>query len=316
MITTDTTKLFFRNSGLIWRILAYFIVCGLVIGGVCFAVCYPFISNLVEAGVFDKIYTLLTENLVGNVNHIFESLAEIFQQIIDIIFANWQNILPILVLFFILVCVLGSFILALSEMALADCLYGYMGSNSKLGFSNCFIKNLVQSVKLQLAKILVVLPCNIIICVAVACSLMLYFTGNFWLVTFAPFVVILVFTVLYALRNAIFCAWVPCVVVRNIGVWDALRESTRASFKNFGKIFATYFILAICMVAITIAAISLTASVGLIISIPACVLFNSALSMVLYFNINGLKYYIDNGQIITPRKREEWENVYSLKYVI
>ncbi len=316
MITTDTTKLFIHNSGLTWRILFYMAVIGLIIGGIGFAATYPFISTLSELGVFTEIKDLLIDSLGGGVAQIFGGMASLFVGLGQILLDNLGYILPLFAILFVVVGFLGGFLIGISEMAIADCLYGYMGSNNKIGFMNALVKNLVFSIKLQLAKFVVMLPFNLITILALFGALMLYFTGNFWLVTFAPFIVILVLTLLLALRNTIFSAWVPCAVVKGQGVWQSLGESVSDVFKNFGRIYIPYFLFSLAVVAVTIAAISLTACVALIITIPACVLAASVVNMVLYFNRNGLKYYVDNNEIVTPNKKEVWDNVYSLKYVI
>lgn len=317
MVTTDTSKLFIRNVGVVWGLLAYLVVCILIIGGLSIALCYPFIESLVSAGVFNEIFAVLTNNVANlQVGQIFGSLADIIVKISGIIGDNLASIVPMVIILFFIICVLGGFLVGLSELAVADCLYGYMGSNSKIGFFSCFIKNIVKSVKLQLAKLAVVLPCNIVIIAAIIACLMLFTIGNFWVSVFAPFVLTLVFILLFALKNTLFSAWVPCVIVKDYGAWSALRQSFGDVTKNFGKIFGRYFVLSVAIVAVTIASIILTASVGLILTIPACILFASIMNMVIYFYMNGLKFYVDDDEIVASKKREDWESINSLKYII
>lgn len=317
MVTQDTAKLFVRNAGLVWRIMLYIIICLFIIGGLGIALCYPFVENLVTNGVFDDIFALFTSNVANvEVTQLFVSVADIFRQIFEIIAANWTNFLPIAIILFLITNVLGGFLLGLSEMAVADCLYCYMGSNTKIGFMNCFVKNIVKSIKLQLAKLAVVLPFNIIILTSVLACFLLFSVGNFWLSFFTPFIIILVFSLLFALKNTIFCSWVPSIVAKNWGIWYALKESVRDVAKNFGKIYGRQFVLVIGMVALVIASIILTASVALVLVVPAIVLFLSIMNMVIYFYINGLKFYVDTDEIITSKKREDWENINSLKDVI
>ena len=87
-------------------------------------------------------------------------------------------------------------------------------------------------------------------------------------------------------------------------------------FKNFGKIYGRQFILTLSIIAVTIAAIILTASVGLILTIPAGVVFCGVMNMVIYFYINGLKFYVDDDVIVSSKKKESLENINSLKDII
>ena len=78
MIATNTTKLFVHNGGLVWRMMLYLVVCVLIIGGLSIAVCYPFIAELMSAGVFNEIFLLLTNNIANvQMGQMFSALADI-----------------------------------------------------------------------------------------------------------------------------------------------------------------------------------------------------------------------------------------------
>lgn len=317
MIATNTTKLFVHNGGLVWRIMLYLVVSVLIIGGLSIAVCYPFIAELMSAGVFNEIFLLLTNNIANvQMGQMFSALADIIVHIFEIIASNLGLILPMAILLFVIICVLGGFLVGLAELAVADYMYGYMSSNTKYGFMNCFVKNIVKSIKLQLLKCAVLLPFRLVVCGVIIGGLLLFTTGNFWLILLAPFMIILVLCLLFALKNAFFSAWIPCVVVRDLPPLEALRLSISDVTKNFGKIYGRYFVVAILMVAVSFAAITLTASVGLLLVVPAYMLFATIINMVIYFYINGLKFYVDSDEIITSKKKEDWENINSLKYII
>ncbi|MBO5102880.1 MAG: hypothetical protein J6C13_02180 [Clostridia bacterium] len=317
MVITNTAKLFIRNGGLVWRILAYLLGCLLILGGLGLAICYPLIVNLSEAGFFTQLADIVVNSFANiRIDQIFSSISELIVSLGTIISQNIAEILPLVIVFVIIVQFFGYFLVGLSELAIIDCLYGYMGSNAKLGFANCFIKNLRKSLKLQLAKMLVVVPFNLIITCAVICCLMLFTTGSFIISVIAPFICVLVLALLSSIKSTLFCAWTPCMLARDYGVWYALKQSTNDVCKSFGKIFGRQFVMMICFIAINFAAWILTAGVGLLLTIPACILFNKIFGMVIYFYINGQRFYVDNDQIISPKKKEDWEPISNLKNVI
>lgn len=317
MITTDSIKLFLRNGGLVWRVMVYIVICALLLGGLSVAICMPFIQQLVDTGCFNQIFDIFTGNVANiQLGAILGSVSQVVIDIMNIISQNIGTMLPMAIGLFFIWGVLGSFLFGLGELAVADSLYGYMGSNTKIGFTSCFIKNIVRSVRLQLSKVVTVLPFNMLIWAAVYGCLMMHTSSSTLVLAIAPFVLILVVTVLLALKRTIFCAWAPCIIVQNTGTWESLGYCMQDVFKNFGKIYGRQFILTLSIIAVTIAAIILTASVGLILTIPAGVVFCGVMNMVIYFYINGLKFYVDDDVIVSSKKKESLENINSLKDII
>lgn len=317
MITTDSIKLFLRNGGLVWHVLIYIVVCTLLLGGLTVAICMPFIQTLIEAGCFDQILDIFTGNVANiQLNVIFASIADLVTNIFGAIGADLGTMLPYVIILFLIFGVLGSFLYGLGELAVADCLYSYMGSSTKIGFSSCFIKNIFRSARLQLSKLVTVLPYNILICAVVYACLMMYNSTSVWVLTIAPFLLVLAVTLLVALKRTFVCAWAPSIIVRNEGTWAAFGSGLYDVFKNFGKIFGRQFVLVLLMIAVTIAAIILTASVGLVLTIPAGIVLCGVVNMVLFFYISGLKFYVDDDEIVSSKKKESLENINSLRDII
>ncbi len=317
MIITHSTKIFMRTSGVVWRILPYMLVCMLIVFGVALAACYPLFTSLSEAGFFAQVTTLFSD-FVFNVNlaDIFNSVADLMVAFFDVIAKNAGTLVPLVV---VLVLILGlglSFLIGLSELAMVDYLYGYMSSNSHLSFGSCLIKNLKKSAKLQLAKLLIVLPVDLLIIAVFIASLMLFTLEISWLAFVAPFIIVLALTLLIALRQTMFCMWAPCLIVHNGSVFGALRESFRLMIKNFGAIFPRQLVMTLIYIGVNIAVCLFTASVGLLLTVPATAYFTNIMGQVAFFHINGLKFYIDENQIISPHKKEEWEHLETLKNIV
>ena len=317
MVITNTTKIFIRNVGLVWRILFYTLLCVLVVGGIAVAVCFPLLTKLSDAGFFNELAEVIGGSF-GNVrlDQVFTSIGELIGSLGHIIMQNLGDVLLLSIILLVIINVLGGLLMGLSEMAIADCLYGYMGSNSKSEFLSCFVKNLGKSIKLQLAKLLINIPINFIIGMSIYACLLLSQKGNVWLDLLAPTLCILVVVLIGALKSTFFCAWTPSVIVHNNSVWKGFADGLSGVSKNFGKIYSRQVVIYVCYIAINIASIVLTACVGLIFTIPACILFGQTLGMVIYFYVNGLRFYVDNDEIYSPKKKEDWEPVQDLRYIV
>ena len=317
MIITHSTKIFMRTSGVVWRLLPYMLVCILIVLGIALAVCYPLITSLSEAGFFSQIMSLFGDSFLNvNLADVFNSIAEVLVSFGEVVAENIGTLVPLVVALVLILGIGLSFLIGLSELAMADYLYGYMSSNSRLSFGSCLVKNLKKSAKLQLAKLAVVLPVYLIIISVFIASLMLFTLDISWLVFVAPFIIVLALTLLIALRQTMFCMWAPCLIVHNGSVFGALRESFRQMAKNFGAIFPRQLVMTIIYIGVNIAVCLFTASVGLLLTVPATVYFTNIIGQVAFFHINGLKFYIDENQIVSPHKKEEWEHPDALKNII
>ena len=317
MVITNSLKLFMRNGGLVWRIMAYFLLVGLLVVGITFAICYPLIAKLSEAGFFAQIAELIGNSFVNiRIDQIFIGIGQLLINLGEIIIANLNEILPLLIIFVLIVIVLGSFLLGLSEIAVLDCLYGYMGSNSKLGFASCFVKNLGKSLKLQLSKLLINIPYMIIITLIIIGSLFIFNMGGFWIQLIVPTGCVLLLTLFASFKSTLFCTWTAGMVVQNWTVWHSFAEGVKSVWRNFGKIYGRRLVLTLSFVAINVLAWILTACVGCILTIPATVLFVNIFNMVVYFSTNGLRFYVDSESIHSPKKKEDWEPIRHLKDII
>ena len=106
------------------------------------------------------------------------------------------------------------------------------------------------------------------------------------------------------------------MMVHNRSVWGALKENFVVMSKNFGTIFSSQLVMTLIYVGLNIATLLFTASAGLLLTIPATMLFAATLGQVAYFSTNGLRFYIDENEIISPKKKEDWEHINALKDII
>lgn len=316
MILTDTIKLSLNNGNLIWKIMLYVVFGGLLIGGLAVVCCYGLVNELINAGIFAEISALFSNSFFNlHINDIMINISEVIYAMGDILVANAMQVLPLLILLFVIVGVLGSFVFNLMHIPTTECIYGYMGSFSRLGFSGCFIKHIKLSIKYALARTLVVLPYNIIMLGAILGSMKLYGLGGLWGIL-ASFVVILVIVILYSIRNVLFGNWATSIVVQRCGVWVGLRDSVKDNMKVFKNILPMSMAFVLIVVALNMAGIMFTAGVGLFLTIPCGILMMFVFNNMMYFYGNGLRFYIDKDTIVSPRKIENYESISSLKDII
>lgn len=316
MMFLDTLKLTFNNVNLLWKVLLYHLICIVLVSGVTVAICYPLITNLSSAGFFADIVGLVEQNMFNlRLDQTLVTVADIINKFIDIVVSDLPLYLPYTIAGIAMLAIFGEFLGGLAEIPTKECLYGYMGSWSRLGFMGCYIKNLGRSVKYSLTKLLVVLPFDLILIAGIIALMYLYKLGFVWSV-FAPFLIILALTLFIAIRQVLFGGWVSAIIVKNKRVFEGLRAGLHSYSKAFGRVFSLAISVVLMVIALNIMAITLTASVGLIIAVPLSLIFIYTFNMVAYFYTNGLRFYIDKNKIVSPRKIEDFESMYALKDII
>lgn len=316
MMFLDSVKLTFNNANLLWKVLLYHFIGAVLVCGLTLAVCYPLIVHLADAGFFADIYGILQSSVFNlQIDQILNVITQVIEKFANVISSDLGTYLPYAIIALAMVFVLGEFLAGLAEIPTKECLYGYMGSWSRFGFMGCFIKNLGKSVKFALTKLLVVLPYDLIMVAGLGALLYVFKLGTMWSL-FVPFFMILALILFITIRIVLFGGWACSIVSQNKKVFQGLRAGVHAYLKAFGKVFSVGLVVVLLCVAANFLAIMLTASVGLVLTLPLSLLFMFTFTMVAYFYTNGLRFYIDKNNIVSPRKIEDFESMNVLKDII
>ena len=59
-----------------------------------------------------------------------------------------------------------------------------------------------------------------------------------------------------------------------------------------------------------------TCLVGLIVTVPASFLLYSSFGMVSAYESQGMRYYVDIYNVITPKKKERLDKLTDMKYIV
>ncbi len=315
MILDNSFRVFSNKFRLVWRVLLYCLLVVVLLSGIALASCYSLIVALSENGFLNQVGDFINANLFNfRIDQILQDGALLFNEFLAIISLN-THLIPFVIILLVVVFLLGSILFGLLELPLIECIYGYMGSCSKLNFMGYFISNFSRSLKYRLSKLIVTVPLDLLI-VASFFALLQLFTLSGFLSIIAPFIILLALVLLISLRLSLFAEWGPCIVVNNIGIWKGLKENFKNIRKNYKVVFGTVLITVILAFAANYGLSALTCGVALFISIPATIVFFNVMYTVIYFHLNGLRYYIDKERIITPKKLEDQERIKDMRNLI
>ncbi len=314
MILSDTIRILGRNHYLLWKLVLYILVCILMVSGLAMAICTPLISELSRLGFWNDLWGLvnsLTFNF--SADSIFTSVYEFLVNTGALIANNLSTVLPFLIVFSLILCLGFKFTIGLVELPLADCVYNTMASNSRFNLGASFVKNLKASVKLQLSKLCVVLPVEIIFVALSTSVLFLYAFDVAWLNVLVPLIWAFVVIVLITIKYTLFALWTPAKAIFEYGSWRSLRKAFSSLRGNVCAMFGRTLLLTIACFILNGLMIMFTYMVGLIVTLPLSLFVFIVYGLVMTFYLNGLRFYVREKEIITPKKKENWERVSSIK---
>ncbi|MBR4270608.1 MAG: hypothetical protein IKQ31_02910 [Clostridia bacterium] len=314
MILSDTVRILGRNHYLLWKLILYILVCVLVVSGLALAICTPLVSELGRLGFWDELWGVInTLTFNFNADSIFTGVYQFLLDAGNLIVNNISTVLPLMIVFCVILVVGLKFTIGLVELPLADCVYNTMASNSKFNLGASFIKNLKSSVKLQLSKLCVVLPVEIIFAVLNTSVLFLYAFDISWLNVLVPLIWVFVAIVLVSIKSTIFALWTPSKTIFECGIWQSLKKSFTSLKGNVCAMFGRSLLLVSLCFVLNILMVMFTWNIGLFITLPLSLFVFIVYGLVMTFYLNGLRFYLNEKEIITPKKKENWERVSSLK---
>lgn len=315
MIVENSFKISMNKAGLVWRIFLYQLVTLILISGICLACFYPLFDHLFECGFFDGVRQFFADNAYNfSVGSIF---SEIGAKIIELwtILTSSAYLLIMAILFVVVFVVLFTICSAMLEIAVCECVYGFMGSYTKLNFFGSFVSNLWRGLKFAFCRLFTVVLFDLVIIGGVSFAFC-QFGHSSLLDTLLPFVIILGFVLLTSLKQSLFALWIPNMVTNNESIWKSFGQNFKLGAKNFKTVFGITIMSVVVVFALHFGLGLLTCGVGLLISIPASVLFFNVLYTVMFFHFSGLKYYVDKDKIITPKKLEDLEKIGNIGKII
>lgn len=312
----NSIKILFSNFHLVWRDMLYHLIIFVLCGFFVYHTVTPIYRLLETSGFIDNVISSYTDFMSRlNLADFMIKIKDLSKEFIIILTDNMANIWINFVLLFLVIGFFSPVLHTMSGLAMCYSLNYYMGSMNthsyRLSFSETFKKNLSYS----LCFYLINLPITAVLGVIFVLSLKLFSVN--WLVKIVALILVVSLgVIMLALRSTLFIAWAPAMVVTNAGVWKSLGLGIKSTFRRFNKVFPSAIGVVLTLLVVNLFLGTYTLGVGLLVSIPISYLLSSSLGMVSFFEAQGMRYYVDVYNVITPQKREKTDKLEDMKYVI
>lgn len=311
MMFRNSLKLFVANFSVFWKLLLYKIV----MIALCMALLIPafkgWINCLTEANFFELLTNFATKSVFSDTTTLLNDLFILVNSLLNGIKFLYIQDLPILIYSLCIVCIVMPLLFELSSIPTGEGLYSYMASLTKSSFMASFISKIGRSFVYALSRVLLSLPIVAGILVGLYHLLSLCTIGGVFQI-FLPIIIILYFAILISLYLTIFCGWMPASVVFNISSTKAFKKGIKAVLRKFFKLFSCVFVIIFFASMFSF----MFTTFSLLALIPLASVALVMLEMVMFFESQGMRYYVDLDTIISPKKFEQCEKFNKIKNII
>lgn len=316
MIYKNTLKITLSNFDIVWKTIIYYALVFALTGFLSYLCLEPIYKILVQTGFIANLtnaYSSFLTNL--NLTEFLASADDLIWQIGSILKHNlatvWINFAGLGIIIFFFRAILSN----LTIMASCNSLHYYMGSMNKHGFYTSFKETLGLNIKVQLLYFLICLPITIIFCFL--CFLCLKLMGlSFWFTLLAIVLLLCLLSLFCAFKHCLFDGWIPTMIILNYGIWKSLKTSVKNSFRIFPRVYAGAIGVVATLLISNFFIGLFTFMVGLLITVPFSYFLVSVFGMVITYEGQGMRYYVDVYNVITPKKKDVSDKLSSMKYLV
>lgn len=312
----NSVKILFSNFDHVWKMALYFLLLSVVSIFLLYLSISPMYLMLENSGVIEELLQVYTNFLSSlNLTEAFSAISSIVSRGIDTLFNDIALIWPSLLGIGLVVVFFEFYTKGLVSMPVSNSVNYYLGSINKRGFYASFSETLGKNLKFELCYYIVTLPFNVGIVIALIYSLSLFSIS--WVVSLIAIILLLaVFILLISLKQTLFSLWLPTYVIMNYGVFKSLRYSVKMLFRRFVKVFSGMVGVVLTIFLLNFILGVFTLGVGLLVSIPISFTFYNIYGMVSAYDCQGMRYYVDIYNVITPKKKENADKLSDMKYIV
>lgn len=297
MLYKNSVKLLTTNFGLVWKQLVYSLLCLAI--SIVSAVLFlgPVVDCLKSAGWIKEVTTIF-ETVYVNISELGAVVENAFIHFFKIIAQNFSTLWVYFALMFVVSYMLPMVLLNYSQFVLAKVVGDQMSSLMQSGYTKTIFESGKQGMLYAIAKCIYDLP-FVIVKLAI---LFFYFTFAKGIVlTIALLSLsVLLFILVEAVRISMFTCFAGYVIETGKNPFKGYFKSLVVVGKQFGRVLSNTIAVILSIVFINSFIGLFTVLSGLLITIPASMVFCAIYYQVVYFSVQGKRYYLTNSLIVNP----------------
>ncbi len=311
MKLNNSIKLSMANFSLFWKILLYKIFAF----GISFLFILPIFGSLktgfAESGFTSVVRAMFSNSTFQSVPNAMNILLSLFQTFFGGIAIIAKTNVIMLIYLAIILLIVVPFLLKLSDVPASEVVYSYMSSLTKNSFILSFINMFGVTMSYSILRTLV--ETLFLLCFGGGFYgiLLLGNTSEVWAII-APLMLFIYIVLMIALNSSIHNGWASSVVVFNCGACKGFKKGINAVKRNFLSTLSSFSVVMIVFVGLTY----IFGIYALFLIIPLSALILCVFGQVLFFESQGMNYYLSPDKIIKPKKLESTDKICKVRYII
>ena len=133
-----------------------------------------------------------------------------------------------------------------------------------------------------------------------------------WLNTAALFIEIILLVVLFTLNKVTTTGWAPAVIVFGCSVFAGYIRGAKVVVRRFWRTLLVGLLIFLIFFLVTFIA----GVYSLVVTVPIVAALLCMYDMTTFFTSQGMRFYVNNSTILTPKKLEEVDNINKARYII
>lgn len=315
MSLSNAFRLLIAKFSLIWKNLLWMVIALSITVGLGYLICHPLIVALSEQEVMGGLTDYISNSSTSSFQQGFTYFVDQVVKLVNIVFSDFASYGLSFILGILLLIIVFGIFSSIRDLATTEVMRAHMTSFSKFGFLGASISKTGVGIVQGLQRVIVTLPFLAIYSAVIYLGYIMIQAGGL-AYTLSPFVVILLITLICAFQITIFSCWLPVITMHRIHPSLALGKGFNVVGTTFWRTFSDSIIFVLIAVVINYAFAKFSFCVTLLITIPATIVLGAIFQMVVYFEAQGQRYYIDSQNIVTPKKIEMHDKPQKNKYLI
>lgn len=311
MKLNNSIKLSFANFSLFWGILIYKVIAVAIAFLLFLPIMSIVLNNLSLAGFGGSFNDLLQspifQNMSVSCSKLYTCFVTFFEGLGNLASNNTFAFIYLILLFVIIL----PFLLKLGDIPASESVYSYMASLNKNHYASNFVSNINKSSGYAILKTLIEIP---FWAITILCSygILKLAVLNYNVAIIFAFILFAFLILMFSLKISILNGWVPSIVSFKQCAGKSFKKGIKSVKRNFWSTLSSFAMVMLVVVAL----IGTFGVFSIPVLIPLLELVIVVFGQVLFFESQGMNYYIALDKIVKPRKLEEADKIKKVKLII
>lgn len=293
----NSLKLLASNFSVVWKHLVYILITSAITLGLVLAFAGPSVECLKASGWVDKASSIF-ETVYTESRTIYSVIKEVVSSFFVVLKYNFSEIWYSIIGLIITAYLVPTFFSGIGNFNLSSTSQKKMTSLLNVGYTQNLISNLKPACAYSFVRMIFKLPFDLLKIVVVVTLFNL--STTFITKLLFLFLMCALLIIISTLEMVTFAGFAPYMIEKGGNAFKCFYKSTVPVLKKFEKNFSNAIIIILTCLFVNGLLALFTAFSGLLITIPASLLFIALFGNVVYLSCTGKRYYLSSSIIVNP----------------